>query len=182
MLGTGDGSGTGGQRGFRRLGGTHKTEKRCAHTAIMPTNRAIDAMAAASSKTTRIIRRPPEERTRNIFLVLFSVNTCFVLRALGGPFRWILDCVDQGPSKGDSEGGDCDHQHAALKNDQEVGAIGVDAECPIPIGNAEDIEKSLVARYFEFFDWEVLADVVSRTFPHGSVFVTEPGPELFICF
>jgi hypothetical protein len=90
--------------------------------------------------------------------------------------------VDQGPSKGDSEGGDCDHQHAALKNDQEVGAIGVDAECPIPIGNAEDIEKSLVARYFEFFDWEVLADVVSRTFPHGSVFVTEPGPELFICF
>jgi hypothetical protein len=68
MLGTGDGSGTGGQRGFRRLGGTHKTEKRCAHTAIMPTNRAIDAMAAASSKTTRIIRKPPKNVHGTYFL------------------------------------------------------------------------------------------------------------------
>src|SRR5215469_1088688 len=53
-------------------------ESTCAHTAIMPTNKLIDAIATASSTTARIIDNAfPAERKENIVRALFFVKSFF---------------------------------------------------------------------------------------------------------
>jgi hypothetical protein len=55
--------------------GLQRIDSTCAHTAIMPTNKLIDAIATASSTTARIILdASPKERKKNIVLCLFQVN------------------------------------------------------------------------------------------------------------